>query len=69
MTFYFYDQRPPQLVVGEILVVTERQFAAGGRYIYLWPEATRLYKSHVPTKIGTYGQLIDGLHNKSNIRF
>ena len=56
MTLDFRGQRPPKLVVGEahnILVVTERQFAAGGRHIYLWPEATRLYKSHVLTKIGT----------------
>ena len=59
MTLDFCDQRPPQLVVGEahnIRVVTESLFAAGGRYIYLWPEATRLSKSHAPTKIGTYGQ-------------
>ena len=56
MTLDFRGQRPPQLVVGEahnILVVTESQFADGGRYIYLWPEATRLSKSHVLTKIGT----------------
>ena len=46
------------MVVGEahnILVVIEHQIAARGRHIYLWPETTRLYKSHVPTKIGTYG--------------
>ena len=45
------------MVVGKahnILVVIERIFAARGRHIYLWPEATRLSKSHVPTKIGTY---------------
>ena len=33
------------------------QNSAGGRFIYLWPEATRISKPHVPTKIGTYGQL------------
>ena len=62
MTFYFYGQRPSELVVGEvhnIFVVTESLFAAGGRHIYLWPEATRLYKSHVPTKNGTYGHYTD----------
>ena len=60
MTLDFRGQRPPQLVVGEahnILVLIERQFAAEGRHIYLWPEATRFSKSHVPTKIGMYGQL------------
>ena len=65
MTLDFRGQRPPQLVVGEahnILVVTERQFAAGGRHIYLWPEATRLQKSHVLTIIGTYGQLKDTIY-------
>ena len=44
------------MVVGEahdILVVTESLFAAGGRHIYLWPEATILYRSRFPTKIGT----------------
>ena len=52
---------PPQMVVGEshnILVVTESLFVAGGRHIYLWQEATKLSKSHVPTKIGTYGPCI-----------
>ena len=65
ITLDFLDQRPPQLVVGEAhnnIVVSERQFAAGGRPIYLWPEATRLYKSHVPTEIGTYGQLSNVCH-------
>ena len=33
-------------------------FAAGGRHIYLWPEATRLSKSHVPAKIGTMVTII-----------
>ena len=39
--------------VQNILVVTKTLLAAGGRHIYLWPEATRLSKSHVPTEIGT----------------
>ena len=60
MTLDFWGQRLLQLVVGEahsILVITEFLFAAGGRHIHLWPEATRLTNSHVPTKIGMYGQL------------
>ena len=60
MTLDYCGQRPPQLVVGEahnIIVFTETLLAAGGHHIYLWPEATRLSKSHVPTKIGTYGHL------------
>ncbi len=60
MTLDFRGQRPPQLFVGEahnIIVVTERLFKAGDRHIYLWPEATILSKSYVPTEIGTYGQL------------
>ena len=60
MNLEFCGQRPPQLVVGEthnILVGTESLFTAGGLHIYLWLEATRLSKSHVPKKIGTYGQL------------
>ena len=36
-------------------------FAAGVRHIYLWPEATSLYKSYFPTKIGMYGQFMLGL--------
>ena len=43
-----------------ILAVTESLFAAGGRNIYLWPEATRLSESHVPKKIVMYGQLTVG---------
>ena len=46
------------MVVGEahnIQVVTEFLFEARERNIYLWPEATRLSKSQVPTEIGTYG--------------
>ena len=60
MTLDFCGQKPPWLVVGKahnILEVIESLFAAGGRHIYLLPEATRLSKSHVPTKIETYGQL------------
>ena len=38
------------MVYGEahyLLVVTESIFAPVGYYIYLWPEATRLSKSHM----------------------
>ena len=31
-------------------------FATGGRHRCLWPEATRLYKSHIPVTAGTSGQ-------------
>ena len=44
------------MVVSEahnIIVVTESLFTAGVRHVFLWPEATRLSKSNVPTKIGT----------------
>ena len=60
------------MVVGEahnILVVTERQFAARGRHVYLCPEATRLSKSHVPTKIGTMVTIIIDKAYLSESRF
>ena len=62
MTLEFCSQRPLQLVVGKahnILIFTESQFSAGGRHIFLWPEATRISKSYVPKYFWTSSQLMD----------
>ena len=61
MILEFCGQRPPQLFVDEahnILVITENLFVAGGRHIYLWPEATILSKSKGPVKTWTIGHYI-----------
>ena len=52
----FRSQRASYFVMNEthnILEVTENLFTAGGRHSYLWPEATRLFRSHFPEKNGT----------------
>ena len=56
MTIDFRGQRPPQLVVAKgnnIFEVTETHIRGRRPPYFLVAGATRLSKSHVPTKIGT----------------